>query len=180
MECPEHAVERLFLLLGEKLHVLDAGELVMERVRHLYSLQIHGENRFLPIRGYSDLFGDIFGLERGLGGEKRQYSGVANGLDDLLASKGGALNMRERAGSGWKGRTRKDACFCDVICSPRPSSGLRPTSPPLGRRDGERARPLSLGWCVFRLAKLLAKGFFWGVATCFGRGFWYALGTGYF
>ena len=67
MEGTEHAVERLFLLLGEKLHVLDAGELVVERVRHLYSLQIHGENRFFPFRGDGDLFGDIFGLERGLG-----------------------------------------------------------------------------------------------------------------
>ena len=93
MEGTEHAVERLFLLLGEKLHVLDAGELVVERVRHLYSLQIHGENRFLPFRGDSDLFGDIFGLERGLGGEKHQYLGVADGLDDLLAPKGGALNV---------------------------------------------------------------------------------------
>ena len=145
MEGPEYAVERLSLLPGEKLHVLDAGELVVERVRHLYSLQIHEKNGFFPFRGDSNLFGDIFGLERGLGGEKRQYSGVANGLDDLLASKGGALNMRERAGSGWKGRTRKDACFCDVICSPRPSSGLRPPSTPLGRMDGGRARPVSRG-----------------------------------
>ena len=93
LECPEHAVERLFLLLGEQFDVLDAGELVVERVRHLYSLQIHGENRFLPFRGDSDLFGDILGLERGLGGEKHQYLGVADGLDDLLASKGGALNV---------------------------------------------------------------------------------------
>ena len=60
VEGTEHAVERFFLLLGEKLHVLDAGELVVERVRHLYSLQIHGENRFFPFRGDSDLFGDIF------------------------------------------------------------------------------------------------------------------------
>ena len=93
LECPEHAVERLFLLLGEQFDVLDAGELVVERIRHLYALKVYGEDRFFPFGCDGDFLGDIFGLERGFGGKKHQNLGVSDGFDDFLPPKGGALNI---------------------------------------------------------------------------------------
>ncbi|GIT38790.1 MAG: hypothetical protein Ct9H300mP7_7110 [Verrucomicrobiota bacterium] len=62
VERGQHPVERFVLLLREQLDMLDAGELIMQRVGDLHRFEVDREDRLVPLGGDGDLLGDILDL----------------------------------------------------------------------------------------------------------------------